>query len=150
MVGCDAATAEKGAAVSETIETHGIVYRELRGWKYELLYAHVVALPRVLWATDRSYETDYLHLRGRDLFIKARYAWDGASGPTFDTSSTMRASLVHDALVQLTRLGALPPSAKNAIDNYFVVLCRRDGMGAFRAWLWRQGVRMWRVGRPVH
>jgi len=126
---------------------HGITYRDLQSWKYELLDPYEIGLPEALWDDNgRWFRTDYLHLLSRDLRICARYAWDGASGPTFDTASTMRASLVHDALCQLARLGAFPASAKPAIDDFFVDLCRQDGMGWFRAWIWRQGVRFgWRV-----
>ena len=37
------------------------------------------------------------------LTINKGYAWDGPSGPTIDTKSFMRGSLVHDALYQLMR-----------------------------------------------
>ena len=32
------------------------------------------------------------------LIIRPGYAWDGPSGPTFDTPSFMRGSLIHDVL----------------------------------------------------
>ena len=46
--------------------------------------------------------TGYITLTlDRRLIVHARYAWDGPSGPTFDTPTNMRASLFHDALCQL-------------------------------------------------
>ena len=124
-------------------EVHGITFRELHGWKYELLRPYLAALPEALWSEGRSFETEYLHLRDRDLLIKARYAWDGASGPTRDTPSAMRPSLVHDALCQLLRLRALPASAEPAVDAWFRQLCLADGMHPFRAWYWSVAVRWW-------
>ncbi len=76
-----------------------------------------------------------LTVEGR-IIIKKNYAWDGASGPTLDTKSSMRASLVHDALYQLIRLELLPFSYKRAADKNFYALCIHDGMWKWRAKLW--------------
>lgn len=72
------------------------------------------------------------------LEIKAGYAWDGASGPTFDTRSTMRASLVHDALYQLMRAGKLSQAERDEADKLLYDLMIQDGAFAWRAklWLW--------------
>ena len=53
------------------------------------------------------------------LNIQSGYAWDGASGPTFDTKSSMRAGLVHDALYQLMREGKLDQRFRKAVDREF-------------------------------
>ena len=37
------------------------------------------------------------------MIVEKDYAWDGPSGPTIDTSNSMRASLVHDVLYQAMR-----------------------------------------------
>lgn len=70
------------------------------------------------------------------LEIKAGYAWDGASGPTFDTKSTMRASLVHDALYQLMRAGKLSQEDRAAADRLLYDLMIQDGAFKWRAKLW--------------
>ena len=70
------------------------------------------------------------------LEIKAGYAWDGASGPTFDTKSTMRASLVHDALYQLMRAGKLSQEDRKAADELLYALMIQDGAWSWRAKLW--------------
>ena len=70
------------------------------------------------------------------IIIKKGYAWDGASGPTIDTKSSMRASLVHDALYQLIRLKLLPFSYKAIADKNFYNICLQDGMWKWRAKLW--------------
>lgn len=66
------------------------------------------------------------------------YAWDGASGPTFDSKSSMRGSLGHDGLYQLMRLGLLDRKHRPAADRLFHRLCIEDGMWKWRAdaWLW--------------
>jgi hypothetical protein len=67
------------------------------------------------------------------LTILKYYAWDGPSGPTFDTKNFMEGSLVHDALYQLMRMGLLPQSCKEYADDRLRSDCIRDGMSKFRA-----------------
>ena len=55
---------------------------------------------------DAASDFIWLHPDGV-LNISKGYAWDGASGPTWDTEDSMIASLVHDALYQLMREGKL-------------------------------------------
>ena len=74
------------------------------------------------------------------LEIRAGYAWDGPSGPTIDTKSTMRASLVHDALYQLMRAGKLTQDARDAADKLLFDLLIQD-----RCWEWRAKLWLWTV-----
>lgn len=73
-----------------------------------------------------------LHTNGT-LFVSTGYAWDGASGPALDTKNIMRASLVHDALYQLMREGALPATYRKDADQELYRICREDGMWWIRA-----------------
>ncbi|KKK46831.1 hypothetical protein LCGC14_3161330, partial [marine sediment metagenome] len=79
-------------------------YRSLKHWKYELLVEEFVEVSLHLL---EPIITSYIILgktltpNGCKLTVNARYAWDGPSGPTFDTPTNMRASLFHDALCQL-------------------------------------------------
>jgi hypothetical protein len=68
------------------------------------------------------------------------YAWDGASGPTYDSKSSMRASLVHDALYQL--MGEYPEllAWRLYADDLLYKICQQDGMWPFRAYLWKKAV----------
>lgn len=114
--------------------------RYARGYKYQLRRPHVERieiLPAKLIATDwLVLETD------GTLTIRAGYAWDGASGPTYDSVSSMRASLVHDALYQLMRERFLDHAVhRRMADAIFYRLCREDGMWGPRAWLWHMAVR---------
>jgi hypothetical protein len=76
---------------------------------------------------------------GGRLRIARAYTWDGASGPTFDTPATMRASLVHDALYQLMRERNLDASVSRApADELLREIMLVDGARPCRAeaWLW--------------
>lgn len=75
------------------------------------------------------------------LIIRSGYAWDGASGPTLDTSDSMRGSLVHDCLYQMIGIGALPVEYREQIDYIFYDILCEDGMPSFRAWAWLRAVR---------
>ena len=103
-----------------------ITYRELRGYKYELLepYSHDVGI-----MPSEDIITRYVSLlRTGTLVISERYAWDGPSGPTIDTPDTLRASLVHDALYQLMSLGLLDHRQhRNQADRLLRDIMIEDG-----------------------
>lgn len=66
--------------------------------------------------------------------INAGYAWDGPSGPTIDTKTFIRASLVHDALYQLMREEKLDRiKYREDADQLLKRICLEDGMNSFRA-----------------
>ncbi len=113
-------------------------YRKLHGFKYQLVkeFAYKTQI------TGHDITTDYIRLdKSGVLKIKKGYCWDGPSGPTRDTPSSMRASLVHDALYQLIRMGKLGVSDRVAADQALYTLCLVDGMWRWRAWLWYRAVR---------
>jgi hypothetical protein len=77
----------------------------------------------------------WVHLTGDGrLTIQRGYCWDGASGPTLDTPSTMRASLVHDALYQLLRERKLPPTYRCRADACLERIMLRDYKGDWPRW----------------
>jgi len=75
-----------------------------------------------------------------DTWVLSGYAWDGASGPTWDTKNSMRGSLVHDILYQLIRLELIDPKHKEYADGLLYDLCVGDGMFKKRAKYWRWAV----------
>lgn len=80
------------------------------------------------------------------LRITVGYAWDGASGPTYDSPSSMRGSLGHDALYQLMRLGLLDRAMRPIADAIFQRQCKEDGMWTARAKAWFYAVRIFAAG----
>jgi hypothetical protein len=75
------------------------------------------------------------------LTVEDGYAWDGASGPTIDTKSSMRASLIHDIGYQIMRMDLMPSTARHAWDTELYSWCRRDKMWSVRAMVWREALR---------
>lgn len=110
-----------------------IFYRHLRHYKYQLLEDYTVNIGLTL--PEDTNIADYIILTSEgELRIKARYAWDGPSGPTIDTKNFMRGSLVHDALYQLIREKKLDIKYRTFADDLLKKMCREDGMHPFRAW----------------
>jgi hypothetical protein len=120
-------------------------------YKYQLTapYDH---RPIDIGAT-RPIRTKFIELSPRSsstpagvLTIKEGYAWDGPSGPTIDTVTGLRASLVHDALYQLIRMKLLDKRSRKTADKLFHRILLADRMAPWRARLWYWGVRIggWR------
>ncbi len=126
-------------------------YRKLKGWKYQLLDSYKIYV-EIYPKTDIV--TGYLHLTtGGQLIIRAGYAWDGVSGPTFDTPCTMRASLIHDALYALMRLGMISTSYRKYADTLLRDILAYDGrtfLNKIRAWYFYWAVRIFaeKAARP--
>ncbi|HBA83190.1 MAG TPA: hypothetical protein DCZ95_03760 [Verrucomicrobia bacterium] len=105
------------------------------GYKYQLAgeYSTTISIK-----SAADIVTPYVSLmRSGLLIISEGYAWDGPSGPTIDTKSSLRGSLVHDALYQLIRLGLLPLDMRCACDDEAHKIWIEDGMLKPRADAWR-------------
>lgn len=113
-------------------------YRKLHGYKYELMQAYTHIINATL---PPNVGNEYVST-GVNLYISAGYAWDGASGPTWDDKTNMRASLVHDALYQLMREGLLDRKYRKYADELLRDMCIQDGMGKFRAAYYYRAVRI--------
>jgi hypothetical protein len=118
-----------------------IYYRNLKTYKYELMRDYQ-------YQTEIKVDSDvaiqgFIILSSTGLLtISKGYAWDGPSGPTIDTKTFMRGSLVHDALYQLMRMKLLPITNKDYADRTLQQICKEDGMCRFRAWYVYWGVRL--------
>ena len=108
------------------------------GYKYQL--AEDYSIQTVITGYEINLPLIALHMDGL-LTIKKGYAWDGASGPTIDTKSSMRGALVHDALYQLMRADLIGQHNRKYADAYLRDLCIQDKMFKWRAWLWYYAVR---------
>lgn len=108
-------------------------------WRYVLTEDVTVGVGILGFMVD----TKFLILnREGSLTIKSGYAWDGCSGPVLQTDDTVRASLAHDALYQIMRLGFLPIECRALADKVFHRMLLEDGMTAIRAWYLYAGVKM--------
>ena len=113
------------------------------GYKYQLAVGFETAISWHLKPPNGDIITKFLVLRKSPnkkvyLWIKPGYAWDGPSGPALDTPTAMTASLIHDALYQLIRQGALPnvdDITRHAADAEYHRYCKKAGMSCWRRWL---------------
>ena len=120
---------------------YGVRSRRLwfkRGYKYQTTRLYYVELNVVPFA---PIDLPFVRMdeNGR-TFVWPGYAWNGASGPTFDTLDTMITSLVHDLSYQLIRLGLIDPSYKSYFDELLLVIGVEDGMAEVRAKGWKAAV----------
>lgn len=102
------------------------------GYKYQLVVDEVF---QTAIKTGTTVATKYITLADTGLLVvREGYAWDGPSGPTWDTKTFMRGSLAHDALYQLMRMGLLEQKWRIPADKELVRICKVDGMWSFRRW----------------
>jgi hypothetical protein len=117
-----------------------------KGYKYQIVETFT---EQIDIRPEQDIDTVYVDLSAAGvLTLKEGYAWDGPSGPTFDTLNFMRGSLVHDALYQLMRMGQLDPEQyREPADRLLQRMCKQDGMSSIRAWWVYQGVH--NFGKPA-
>jgi hypothetical protein len=121
-----------------------VKYRE--GYKYQVYEDEEF----ITGIHGKEIHTDFIDLFANGVLIcRKGYAWDGASGPTWDTPSSMRGSLIHDAGYQLMREGCLPLDYKVVFDGLFYLTLIHDGMTHIRAWLWYKGVILFGKGSTL-
>ena len=115
-----------------------ITYKE--GYKYQLHDEYSVEIPV---KANNDIDTDYIKLSTDGVLrIMKGYAWDGPSGPTYDSLNFMRGSLVHDALYQLMREDFLDKDTyRKPVDRLLQRMCKEDGMSSIRAYWVYKGVR---------
>ena len=111
------------------------------GYKYQLKKTYEV---QIELKPGKKIDTEYIKLEtDGNLILSNGYAWDGPSGPTFDTLTFMRGSLIHDALYQLMREKFLDHKFhRKTADKILRDICRDDGMWFPRAWWVYAGVRL--------
>jgi hypothetical protein len=110
-------------------------YRE--GYKYQL-YEDESFITGIY---GKHIKTDFIELFPNGVLMGRKgYAWDGPSGPTFDTKNSLRPSLGHDMGFQLIREGLLDPEYKDVFDGLFYIWLRADGMNHLRAYVWFKAV----------
>lgn len=116
-----------------------IRYENLCKYKYRLLEELTVQCN----VFNLACRMEYIDLQNDGtLTLRKNYAWNGASGPTVDTESSMRGSAGHDALYQLIELHAIPKTCRIIADQDLRRWCIEDGMSPARADYWYKGVRL--------
>lgn len=115
------------------------------GYKYQLAETEVFYTPiKPLKLIQSGFLT--LTVAGT-LTIRRGYAWDGPSGPTWDTKSTLRGSAFHDAIYQLLRMRCLSPEWREYADEHAGVIWKEDGMWWWRRKLWVREIK--KFGAPA-
>ena len=119
-------------------------YRE--GYKYQVAKDIWIQTPIIGTLINEEFFT--LHDDGL-LFICSGYAWDGASGPTFDTLNSMGPSLIHDVFCQAQRAGQLDYDRWHTkVNLFFKKTCLRNKMWKIRANIWGAAVEFADAGDP--
>lgn len=118
----------------------GAVIQYTSGYKYQTYADYTIKLPEAF--AGFAFKARFYELAAdRNLTIRMGYAWNGASGPTWDDKSNMRGSLVHDAIYQAIIEGHLPRSLRADADQLLHDICVEDGMNKIRAAVWLYAVR---------
>lgn len=113
-------------------------YQKIVQYKYRLYETFHIQTP----ITGKAFNHKFFTLTDDGLLtIYAGYLWDGVSGPTWDTLTTMIAGLIHDAFYQAIRLGLLSLTIRDLIDLFFHTTMLKEGVWASRAWYFYQAVR---------
>ena len=111
-----------------------IMYK--KGYKYQLHEEYAFRFDRGSFLKECKAMFITYDYERCELVAMPGYAWDGPSGPTLDTKTTMRGSLVHDIIYQLIRLEILPFGFWRNADRILDEILREDGMCRFRRWYW--------------
>ena len=114
------------------------------GYKYQLNVREVFTGTNI--TPPEAVVTKYISLYPSGLLVvRPGYAWDGPSGPTYDSKNSIRASLAHDALYQLMRMKLVDVGWRTDADILLDSILKQDGMWAARRWYWLKGVQ-WFAG----
>lgn len=106
-------------------------------WCYQIVHPVTLSFPayaaRLRQLSGAYWQT---HTDGT-IDVRAGYCWDGPSGPAINDEASVVASLVHDILC--TRVLARPrrwlyPCGYFRAHRLYRMVCRAQGMPAFRAW----------------
>lgn len=124
-----------------------IYYKE--GYKYQL--CRFYSLITTIVPEQSIVHEFFTLLTTGTLQIRSGYAWDGASGPTIDTKTSMRGSLVHDCFCQMLHNKELGYETYSPlVHKLFYQILLEDKMWTLRAAIWYQAVVAARGGHPSH
>jgi len=123
-----------------------LIYRELDDYKYQCLISLMIQTDITGVGINTADYPKYLGLDPSGLlYIKSGYAWNGSNW-SFDKHA-MIASVVHDALYQLMRLGLLSRTVfRKPADALYRDLCIAEGMSRIGAAMRYRGLRWFGKG----
>lgn len=120
--------------------------RYTEGTKYQVAEDYHVDTPIL---GESIFDWQFMLTPDGHLVVRKGFAWDGASGPTFDSKTSMSASLVHDVFCICMRDGRLSYERwQDTVNRFFAEMCQRAGMWGWRARLWHAGVEFGDAGNP--
>lgn len=117
------------------------------GYKFRLFETISFTTPIV----GHEFMDDYFYLNESGILTAFKgYAWDGASGPVFNTKNSLSATLVHDIFCVLMRSGKLDYAAFNdTVHDFLGEMLRANGMSWIRSKAWVMAVKFARGGKPT-
>ena len=116
-------------------------YRKLPNYKYQLTEVYIFQTSILNHSVTNH---DFISLNREGLLILRKgYAWDGATY-FLDLKSIMRASLVHDAILQLIHQDKLLPiSCRKEADKLLSGMSKEDGMSKWLSLMVYAAVRVY-------
>lgn len=117
-------------------------YYVLRNFKYQVAEDTHIGL----FCAFPDIDFEWFTVKNGVIYIKKGYAWDGASGPTIDTKTTIVASLIHDCLYQAMRLGLIVGDWRKDADRELRFQMVHAGASRFRAFVWYCALRLFGGG----
>lgn len=115
-----------------------IHYKE--GFKYALTEDTAPVQTGILPDKDIRHGFIFLGIDGLMVLLTG-FAWDGPSGPTYDSPDSLRGSAFHDGLYGLMGEKLISIEHKDRADDLLRRLCIEDGMPHWRAELWHEAVK---------
>jgi len=115
-----------------------ITFRQ--GFKYQLTRPALFEVPELFGHGQGG--NSFVWFQDGRIYFSEGYAWDGASGPTWDSHASYCPSLVHDGLYQLMRENYLPHSFRDDADRILLHMCIDHGMWKIRAHTWYKSVKL--------
>lgn len=106
-----------------------IKYDSVKNYKYRLLEEYVHDTRFDFSHLIDGVNLEFINVTANGVItVRKGYSWDGASGPTWDTESTMRASLMHDVMYQLIRVEVISKKWQAEADILLWEIMREDSL----------------------
>ena len=112
-------------------------------WRYELCENYTLEFAtkygmalRENPSYDETLDGSLYTISERQLTAFRGFQWDGATGPTLQPKSSVRATLVHDVMCAAIARGILLGESRANADLIFREILKEDGMSKVRSSVW--------------